>query len=121
MPVDRKWLDSLTVRAIGPNIDLSKFKCNPNIDWWLTTVGLTMHDKRLSYVMCWLDGQDLAGYVATAMSQVDMIREEQRTEAGVQQQIMPSGTILKSIAALLIGMLGTCERYKRRGLGTEMA
>lgn len=120
MPTDRKWLDSLTVRSIGADVELGKFSCNPNIDWWLRTIGLEMHAKRLSYVTCWLEGKDLAGYVATAMSLVEMIREEQRGELGVQQQIMPTGTIMKSFPALLIGMLGTCNRYQRRGLGREM-
>lgn len=120
MPTDRAWLDSLTVRPISPDIDLSNFRCHPNIDWWLMNVAMTMHEKRLSYVTCWLDGKDLAGYVGTAMSAVEMLHPEQREQLGVQQQIMPTGTVLKSIAALLIGMLGTCERYTRRGLGTEM-
>lgn len=101
-------------------MDLTKFKCNPNIDWYLTTVALTMHQKRLSFVTCWLDGADVAGYVATSMHRVELIRQTQREELQVEQQIMPAGTVMKGYPALLIGMLGTCDRYRRRGLGREM-
>ena len=119
MPTDRQWLDTLTNRPIGPDLDLTKFKCNPNIDWWLTHVGVTMHEKRLSFVTCWLSGGDLAGYVATAASHIELI-PDQRTELDVQQQILEKGTLLKLFASIKIGMLGTCNQYKRRGLGKEM-
>lgn len=120
MSTEREWLNSLTHRAIGTDLDLRRFTCNPNIDWWLKTVALDMHTKRFSFVTCWLDGDDLAGYVATAMSVVELVRSEQRGELQVQQEYMPTGKVMTTFPALLIGMLGTCERYKRRGLGREM-
>jgi ribosomal protein S18 acetylase RimI-like enzyme len=120
VPTDQAWLTTLTYRPIGTDLDLTKFRCNPNIDWWLTAVGMTMHQKRFSFVTCWLAGGELAGYVATAASHVEMLIEDQRTELDVQQQIMPAGTVLKTFPALKIGMLGTCNEYRRKGLGKEM-
>jgi len=121
MPTDQPFLDSLTPRPLAREMDVTGFRCNPSIDWFLTQVAHDHHQKRISTVTCWVTGANIAGYIATSMTVVEISDSTQRGFLGLAATIFrQGGAHTKRFPAFLIGMLGVCERYHRRGLGEHM-
>jgi len=64
---------------------------------------------------------NLAGYVTTSMTEVVLEDSPLRLLYGLTEiLIRKGGGHRKRFPGLLIGMLGVCDRYKRRGLGQHM-
>jgi GNAT superfamily N-acetyltransferase len=121
MPTDQAFLDGLAVGPLARNLDLTKFRCNPAIDWFLTEVAGDHHEKRVSAVTCWVNVDDVAGYIATSMTTVEIGDSTQRGLLGLAATIFrKGGGHSKRFPAFLIGMLGVCERHRRLGLGEHM-
>jgi GNAT superfamily N-acetyltransferase len=121
MAIDSSFISGLTLRAIGRDVDVGAFRCNEAIDWYLTQAACDHHEKRITMVSCWLHGADLAGYVTTSMTEVALDEAPLRTLYGLTEILFRKGQgHRKRFPALLIGMLGVCEKYKRRGLGEHM-
>ncbi len=121
MPTDQAFLDSLVVRPIGRDLDLRSFKCETTIDWFLTAVACEHHEKRITAVTCWLHERDVAGYITTSMSVVELSDSPQRDRLGLKAILYrKDGKHNQRFPALLIGMLGVCREYGRRGLGLHM-
>jgi GNAT superfamily N-acetyltransferase len=122
MASDRSFLDSLTTCAIGTDLNLSPWKCGEGVDWFLKHKSCEYHAKRISTVTCWLHEGDLAGYISTSMSHIELYTATEKGKLGLEgvrfheQQRKAA----KFFPAFLIGMLGTTELYQRRGLGDEM-
>lgn len=120
MPIDEAFIASLDVRPISRSLDVSTFNCHPSIDWFLTEKACELHEKRFTTVRCWLADGDLAGYITTSMNVVE-IESADRQERGLQGIVVVQGQkFYDKFPALLIGMLGVCERYRGRGLGEHM-
>jgi GNAT superfamily N-acetyltransferase len=121
LPSDAAFLDGLTVRQIGGDIDLSKWDCNGAIDWFLKNQACDFHDKRLAAVTCWLAGNDLSGFATTNMSLLEVESGEERQKMGIAGILVrEGGRQYRVFPALLIGVLGVCARYRRKGLGERM-
>jgi GNAT superfamily N-acetyltransferase len=120
---DRAFLESLSHRSIGADIDTSVFRCDENIDWYLREVALDHHNRGITSVFCWLLGNTLVGYATTSMNILDMkdypaTERECRGLADILQ--IKGGKLCKRFPALLIGMLGVSIDHRRKGLGDEM-
>ncbi len=121
MPIDQTFLDNLRPRPIGRDVDTSKFTCNPRIDWYVATVASDHHERRITSVMCWLHNGDLAGYITTSMTIIQLKESKLRQLLGLAGVLLKKdGKHFDRFPGLLIGMLGVCDRYKRRGLGQHM-
>lgn len=121
MATDQQFIDSLTVSPLAEHIDLTSFKCNDAIDWYLTNQARAHHDKRITTVMCWLKDGDLAGYITTSMTEVVLEESPLRLLYGLAEVVLrKGGSHRKRFPGLLIGMLGVCERFRRKGLGAYM-
>lgn len=119
--MDSEFAAGITVQSITRAIDLTAFKCNERIDWYLQTQALDHHEKQVTTVHCFLSQGTLAGYVTTSMSYVQL------DESPLRALYRLSGILFKKEAAhskrfpgLLIGMLGVCEGYRRKGLAKHM-
>ncbi len=121
MPSDKTFLDALTTCPITRDLDLSSFKCDEHVDWFLREVACEYHERRITTVTCWLHNGDLAGYITASMDKVKIAVSAQRETLGLTGVKFRQGARdAKIFPALLIGMLGTCERYQRKGLATLM-
>jgi ribosomal protein S18 acetylase RimI-like enzyme len=121
MASDQTFLSGLKVREIGPDLDLTRFQCKEEIDWFLRERACDHHEKRMSVAMCWLDGNELAGYMTTSMGYTEHDDSSWRGLLGlVGVKLRPNGKDLKRFPAMLIGMLGVDQRYRGRGLGRHM-
>ncbi len=119
---DQGFLDGLTTREVGPDIDSSQFKCGEGVDWFLKKVACSYHLKRISRVTCWMSGRELAGYIATSMSLMQLYTATQKEQLGLEKVKFheQQKNEAKFFPAFLIGMLGVCERHQRKGLGSVM-
>jgi GNAT superfamily N-acetyltransferase len=121
MSVNQEFLDNLVVRPIGPEIDLQSFCCNDTIDWYLKQEARRHHTKRVAAVHCFMHEEVLAGYVTTSMTEVVLDESPLRTLYELTEILFrKGGGHKKRFPALLIGMLGVCAQFKRRGLGEQM-
>jgi ribosomal protein S18 acetylase RimI-like enzyme len=121
MPTDRAFLDGLLVRPIAPDIDLGRFKCEESIDKFLRERACEHHRKRMSAVTCWMDGNELAGYMTTTMGYTQFTDAKWWLDIKMGDiRFFPQGKVQDKFPAMLIGMLGVDTRYKGRGLGKEM-
>jgi len=121
MPLDQAFIDSLVRKRFDKTVDTSRFTCNENIDWYLRSVGAEYQTKKLSTVWCWLKDDDLAGYLTTSMTIVEMKESKLRQLLGLAGiTFKKNSKHVHRFPGLLIGMLGTCDRYKRRGLAEHM-
>jgi GNAT superfamily N-acetyltransferase len=121
MPTDAGFLAAISICQISQDIDLSTFKCNPAIDWYLTTQARDHHEKQISTVHCFMSGEILAGYVTTSMSYVQLDESPLRAIYKVTDIFFRKGAgHAKRFPGLLIGMLGVCEGYRRKGLAKHM-
>jgi|SRR5579859_1881876 len=121
MPADKAFLDALLVRPIGRDVDTSRFVCNETIDWYIRNAACDHHERRFTTVHCFLHNDDLAGYVTTSMTEIVIDDSPLRGFYGLTEILLrKGGGHRKRFPGLLIGMLGTCVRYRRRGLGEQM-
>jgi GNAT superfamily N-acetyltransferase len=121
MPTDQIFLDSLRVRTIGPDIDLSRFRCEDGIDQFLRERASEHHRKRMSTVTCWMSGDDLVGYMTTTMAYTQFTNSKWWLEVKLGDiRMFPQGKIQDKFPAMLIGMLGVDARHKCKGLGKVM-
>jgi GNAT superfamily N-acetyltransferase len=121
MPFDRAFLDGLAARPVSADLDVSRFQCDTSIDWFLVNVAREHHDSRITSVMCWFSDGDLAGYVTTSMHLLEIESADQRRDVDLKGVMRcENGKHVRCFPALLIGMLGVCTRYRRRGLGKYM-
>lgn len=121
MPTDQTFLDALVAVPINDSISLDAFKCNDAIDWYLRNQACAHHTKRITSVMCWLNDGDLAGYITTSMTEVVLEESPLRILHDLAEVVLrKGGSHRKRFPGLLIGMLGVCESYKRKGLGEHM-
>jgi GNAT superfamily N-acetyltransferase len=122
MPTDPPFLAGLERKPIGADVDTSRFKCNDEIDWYLCEAAADHHEKRITTVTCWLHEGDLVGYIATSMTTVELYSSNQQEQLGLKEVRFRAGATgrWRYFPAFLIGMLGVCERYRRRGLGEHM-
>jgi ribosomal protein S18 acetylase RimI-like enzyme len=121
VPLDRAFIDGLVARPVWPELDVSRFQCDTAIDWFLANVAREHHDNRITSVMCWLNDGDLTGYVTTSMHLLQIESPDVRRDVELKGIVRTeNGKQVKFFPALLIGMLGVCTRYKRRGLGRYM-
>jgi len=120
--MDVPFIRSLEFRAFGPDVSTDSFECHRYIDWFLKVQALGYQQKRLARTFCWMDGQRVAGYMATLMTSADFSKrkEEMREAELVGVAIAPEGRTLDRFPALLIGMLGVSQQYRRKGLGEFM-
>src|SRR6266850_5094251 len=120
---EREFLGSLTSRPIGPDINLSQFTCgNDAVDWFARNKALELHEKRINNVMCWLKDGDLAGLVTTSMNVLAVQDLGDRERLGLQGVVVfrEGGKQYQTYPALLIGVLGVCTKYARKGLAETM-
>lgn len=121
MPADTAFLDSLTVKKFGPEIDVSRFSCSEAVEWFLRNKAAEFQDLRLSAVTCWLAGDDLAGFATTNMHVLEVESSQDREHLGVSGIVVrEGGRHYRLFPALLIGVLGVCTQYRRRGLGERV-
>jgi GNAT superfamily N-acetyltransferase len=121
VPADQTFLDGLTYTLLTPEVNLDRWECEPTIDWFLRQKALPYQQRRLTSVHCWLNGNDLAGYITTSMDRVTLYKSAQRDQVGVGDVCYTEGGRLKdAFPTLLIGMLGTCKRYQGKGLAKYM-
>jgi ribosomal protein S18 acetylase RimI-like enzyme len=117
---DRDFLGRLLVRPIGPEIRTDSFTCDPNLDYFLKTQALEFHLKRVDVVTCWMDGDDVAGYMATNMTEIEL-QSPMRKKLELQgMKTTETGKFTPTFPAIKIGMLGVCTTYRRRHLAEEM-
>lgn len=121
MPTDEQFLDGLDVRPFGPDINIATFECDEYLDWFLANAAAKCVQQRLDVLTCWMDGDNLAGYMATAMSELILKESSDRHFLGLVLKMHATAKDLERFGALLIGMLGVCKRYQGRGLGLRMA
>jgi GNAT superfamily N-acetyltransferase len=121
MPKDQAFLDGLVVRPIGRDVDVTGFEGNEVIKWYLCNAACDHHEKQITTVHCFLHGNDLAGYVTTSMTYVDLQASPLRVLYRLTEIVLRrGGGHHKKFPGLLIGMLGVCTHYQRRGLGAHM-
>jgi|SRR5712664_1593664 len=118
--MDQAFLEALTDKPISPAIDLAPFRCEPTIDAFLREAACTLHEKRVTWVRCWMLGEELVGYYTASMNTVEIL-PAQRGDYGLDElTLRKGGEHVKKFSCLLIGMLGTAENYVGRGLGKHM-
>lgn len=120
MPTDEGFLNSLSVRAFGPDINIKSFSCDEYLDWFLANAAEKCVRERLDVLTCWMDGEHVAGYMATAMSELILKESSDRHFLGLVLKMHSAAKDLERFPALLIGMLGVCDRYQGKGLGLRM-
>lgn len=128
MPTDQAFLDSLRVRPIGRDIDLSGFDCDSDnaetgggINAFLKEQACEHHEKRMSAVTCWLSGGDVAGYMTTSMGYTRFTDSPWWSGIGLLGiKFTRQGKDEKQFPAVLIGMLGVDKRFLEKGLAKVM-
>lgn len=121
MPVDRAFLDGLTVRDIDEDIDSATFRCNEGVEWFIHNRAVLHQRLRISTTTCWLQDRELAGYISSAMSTVLIEDSPQRGALGLSAVLHhPAAKHAKQFPAFLIGMLGVSQQFRRRGLAFHM-
>lgn len=121
MPTDERFLDGLAVQPFGPHINTASFHCDEYLDWFLANAAAKCIQQRLDVLTCWMDGEHVAGYIATAMSELLLRESTDRHFLGLVLKMHSTAKDLERFPALLIGMLGVCEKYQGKGLGLRMA
>jgi ribosomal protein S18 acetylase RimI-like enzyme len=122
LPADAEFLAQLVRRPIGREINLDGFDCNEAINWFLKNKACELHEKRVNTATCWLHGDDVVGYVTTSMTILQVQSSGQREKAKLQGavQFREGGKQYDKFPAMLIGVLGVCQRYRRKGVGEAM-
>lgn len=121
MPDDIAFLNSLKVRDMSPTISLEGWACDEKIDWYVRNTALTFHDQRLARMKCWLYQDRLAGFITTNMDRLTVQSSEERKELGLDGlSVTEDGTAFIRYPALLIGQLGVCSEFRRKGLARRM-
>jgi ribosomal protein S18 acetylase RimI-like enzyme len=121
MPTDRPFLDGLIRRPIAPDVDVTGFKCKPEIEWFLQNVAHEHHDRRMSVATCWMHESVIAGYITTSMGLAEHDDQTWRDMLGLGAiRFFAAQKPRKKFPAIVIGMLGVDERFRRKGLGTHM-
>jgi ribosomal protein S18 acetylase RimI-like enzyme len=121
MPSDEAFLNSLTVRPLGRDIDLTRFDCKEEVNWFLRERAVEHHEKRMSSATCWLKDGELAGYMTTSMGFTEHDEAAWRRALDlVGVKFTKTGKDQKRFPAMLIGMLGVDVRFRGRGLARRM-
>ncbi|OLC73594.1 MAG: hypothetical protein AUH83_11495 [Deltaproteobacteria bacterium 13_1_40CM_4_68_19] len=122
MPTDRPFLDSLTVRHVGPDIDLTGFTCaSEGVVWFLRNAAVICHRKQANTTTCWMDGPRLAGYVTLRTEEIVIKSGSAKERFGLAGiKVTEKGKDLYRFPSVLIAMLGVCTPYCRKGLAREM-
>lgn len=121
MTADPAFLNSLTRCPLDKAIDLSGWKCDDAVDWFLREQAHLWHDQRANTVTCWLDGKTLVGFVTTSMDQLLVESPEERDHMGLTGlKVHEQGKHYKRFPALLIGVLGVHAGHQGRGIGRVM-
>lgn len=122
MPVDREFLRSLIVRPLTPEIAAGNFRCGEEDVELFLKVACRWQDELVTVATCWMHGDVLAGYMSTNMGAL-ALGKTLPVDVGVEAvhfaEAEGSG-FLKTYPALKIGMLGVCEDYHGKGLGSFM-
>lgn len=122
MPVDQDFIRRLTARPLTPEIASQNFKCGEEDVELFLKVACRWQDELVAIATCWMLEDVLAGYITTNMASLSLGKSAP-ADVGVEPvhftETEGSG-FLRTYPALKIGMLGVCEDFHGKGLGSFM-